>query len=95
MSSIESSVTFTEMFELVRVGSLRNADWMSLRTWSLELLEEAEPVVEPLPAAAPTEELEPDWSAVLLLGVEEELALGEVLLDWSGLLGIEDALLLD
>ena len=46
---------------------------MSLRTWSLELLEEADPVVEPLSAAAPTEELEPDWSGVLLAG--------EVLLD--------------
>jgi hypothetical protein len=32
VSSMESSVTLTAMFELVSVGSLRNAVWMSLRT---------------------------------------------------------------
>ncbi len=82
LNSIVSSVTLTAMLELVRVGSLRNAVWMSFFTWSLEPLAEVEVVPEVLPAAEPTEEVEPDWSA-LALGVEDELALG-----------VEEALLL-
>ena len=38
-SSMESSVTFTETLELLRVGSLRNAVWMSLWTWLLPELD--------------------------------------------------------
>lgn len=53
--------------------------------------------MDPVPAAEPTEDVEPVWSALLdelVLGVEEELVLGDVLLDWSELLGIEDEELL-
>lgn len=69
LSSIESSVTFTETFELLSVGSLRRAVWMSLRIWS-----------EAPEAAAPVEDCEP----VLLLMEPVELLWLAALPVWSG-----------
>ena len=79
-SSIVSSVTFTEMLLLVSVGSLWKAVWMSLFTWSEEELAAEElavlPVVELVPACAPTEPVLPASPAAE--GVEDADDEGEV-----------------
>jgi hypothetical protein len=66
-SAIESAETSTETPLLVRVGSLRNAVWMSVLTWSED---SPAPVVEAVcPAGEPMAGLEPDWSVAE--GVED------------------------
>ena len=77
VSVMESSDTLTATFELLREGSLRNAVWMSLRSWSEDCaLPETEPVLPLCDALLPACALLPAafWSGV----VEDcELLLGE------------------
>jgi hypothetical protein len=63
LSVTESELTSTDMLLEVRVGSLRNAVWMSFLIWSVEPLLALLPVVlliDPdCPAGVPTEEDDP------------------------------------